>query len=194
MAISHFQSPRLKSLESFSILFSFPPYTLSIRKSFGLYLFKLSRIQPLPNPSSAIAILQTTTISHLVCSGLFLCFHPCSWKSILITADFVIPFKYKSDHNTPLLRTLQWILFFTKRKSQIFTMAYKALTWSGTHCFSNLSSFHSRHMGLFAVPQTCQTCFHLRWIPSVWNSSPQAIHMSNFLTSFKSLLLHHFVN
>lgn len=113
---------------------------LSIRKSFGLYLFKLSRIQPLPNPSSAIAILQTTTISHLVCSGLFLCFHPCSWKSILITADFVIPFKYKSDHNTPLLKTLQWILFFTKRKSQIFTMAYKAL-----HDLVPIASLTSAH-------------------------------------------------
>lgn len=36
-------------------------------------------------------------------------------------------------------------------------------TWPGTRCLSNLSSFHSRYMGLFAVPRTCQACFYRRW-------------------------------
>lgn len=35
--------------------------------------------------------------------------------------------------------------------------------WSGTHWLSNLSSFCCRHMDLFAVPWTCQACFHLWW-------------------------------
>ena len=82
---------------------------LSIRKSFGLYLFKISRIQPFLTPSFTSAILQATTISYLVYNGLLVHVsrHPGSCKSILNTTDFVIPFKYKSDNNIPLLKTLQ---------------------------------------------------------------------------------------
>lgn len=93
----------------------------------------------------------------------FLCFHPFSWKAELNTADFVISFKYKSDHITPLLKTPLWILFFFhwKKKPSLHN-GLQGPTWFGTHCLSNLSSFHSRHMGLFAVSRTCQACFHLR--------------------------------
>lgn len=117
-----FPNAQLKSLESF---FTPPFLSHSICCTSGNPLGSMFLKHPESNLFSLLLCHHNPLSHHHVSSGClqwppnsFLCFHLCSWKSILNAADYVISFKYKSDYITPLLKTLQGILFSLKEKAK----------------------------------------------------------------------------
>lgn len=119
---------------------------------------------------------------------------PLLLQNLLSTTDFAVPFKYKSDSNISSTQNPSVDPFFHRRKSQIFTMAYKALhdlmpiaSLTSVHSISDIWAFllfpkHARHVSTEVEFPLCE-------IPL-----PRLSICFNFLTCFKSLLLHHFVN
>lgn len=108
----------------------------SIRKSCWLYLQNKL-------PSTALSVVETIIIPHLaraVASHLFFLLLSLSLQSILNPATRVILLQFMSNHVISVLRTLQYLLSHSEKKTKGLIIAYEALHKPSTLTSSTPSS------------------------------------------------------
>lgn len=108
-------------------------------------------------------------------------------SSLPLPANTLTLLKHKLDHVILLFLPLQRFCILFRTKSQVLTLAYKALcVLASCHYSDLLLSFFLAHFytGLLAGPQACSCLKVLETaVPSPWYAHPSEIHMAHSLTS-----------
>lgn len=111
--------------------------------------------------------------------------------------------KKKSDHITPLLKSLHWLPVNQRIQYKTLSLCYKALNNSAPVYLSDLLSLHTPLRSLRSAADPL--CLHIPRIklstfgsrsfsvsgPSTWNTLPLSLRQKPSLSSFKSALKTH---
>ena len=109
----------------------------------------------------------------------------------------------KTDHITPHLRTLHWLLIDARIKYKLCSLCYGAITFTGPVYLSNLLKIHtssrqlrsSADIRILCIPSVNTKPYGERSFsytaPTLWNTLPKNIRFSQSISSSKPTLKTH---
>ena len=183
----------------------------NICKSASFGIFKIGKIRKLLDRPTTEKLIHAFVSSHLdYCNSVFSGL-PQSYllplQRIQNTAARLVTLSKKSDHITPILRSLHWLPIHHRITFKILILTFKILHGQAPKYLSDLLFLRSSSslrplrststLQLTPGPRT-KTRYGDRSFsviaPLLWNNLPSHIHNSNSLDQFKTLLKTHLFN